>query len=762
MFIRLATRAPVTALIWLSSLAVAGMGVDAQAQTTRQTLDRVAAFSSNAVIEMTFNDANRARDFIDLGIAGSRFTDCKLTATDGLFCLDGKILRHWRNTGDPQTFVDELSCDDPALGLDSKKSNTCTAMTVDLTGAIWLAGKNANSHSLIKVIARGLACPDNSWVVLAGGSYCAKPMYTGRPLLVDIGVVDGELGFRFKPCPSCATQSGVLGLEERKTAVFFPDPKPSGSSAPIVLASGKEWGLIGNEQLLSGALLQLPQGSVVGNFVLATTTRGRVLAKQTDQPGAVFEAFDITAARSPTSAQCDAGTQQYGVRTSTKSGTVYLTDRNYCQVLALVADATPFTRLVLAPTTPALATTDAFATVPPIGPTLAPGISVDLQNCSESCPLLSNTTGVTAASLVGIKLAAGSKSGITLFQIKGIPDCRYANEPGFSASLKTLCDSTAGVIIDPDQVGIPAAQRLNVTPLLPKEVTQLFDNSGVPPKGLPPLLISRQYRAQSRTNFVFDAFFVVSEAGVRFTDTFVVEFDVPVLEDVPESLGCLPVPGDLRAWDVMTTVSETYKTLDGQHVDMLTNIGCRNPTKTSGDRLSLLPYNLEITPDTYASTSVSTVPVVTFGNDAIFARLVQSLYADLDYVRRELACKQVDPIANGGSAPIAASVCGLLADTWSNGKQKLDKCIDAAFQPKQSASNENCQAFVSQLTNYRASLPVTPSLSDVANRIGELKVRADVIRHVFDTRFLPSIPTGGFCRESDHDGDPLTCPNPWQ
>src|SRR3546814_4752419 len=77
-----------------------------------------------------------------------------------------------------------------------------------------------------------------------------------------------------------------------------------------------------SSDLLSGALLQLPQGSAIGNFVLVTTTKGRILAKRTDQAGAAFEVFDIAAARAPASAQCDAGTQQYGIRSSTKSGTV--------------------------------------------------------------------------------------------------------------------------------------------------------------------------------------------------------------------------------------------------------------------------------------------------------------------------------------------------------------------------------------------------------------------------------------------------------
>ncbi len=123
-------------------------------------------------------------------------------------------------------------------------------------------------------------------------------------------------------------------------------------------------------------------------------------------------------------------------------------------------------------------------------------------------------------------------------------------------------------------------------------------------------------------------------------------------------------------------------------------------------------------------------------------------------MRRELACKQVDSLPIGGPAPLSATVCNSLASKWQNGKVKLDKCIDAAFDPKQSLGDENCQSFVTQLTNYRGSLPATTSASDVANRLGELKVRVDVIRHVFDTRFLPSIPAAGFCRESDFDGNP--------
>jgi hypothetical protein len=251
---------------------------------------------------------------------------------------------------------------------------------------------------------------------------------------------------------------------------------------------------------------------------------------------------------------------------------------------------------------------------------------------------------------------------------------------------------------------------------------------------------------------------------VQFRDTFTAEFDVPVLEGVSQSLGCVPNPANLIAWDIMTNVSERYRSRDidgdnlGEFVDTLTNVGCRNPTRTLQKGISLVPYNLAINPDTYGPTILTPVKTVTEGNDAVFARLVQSLYDDLEFVRRELACKLAD--AQSGQPPISASVCNTLASKWANGKIKLDKCIDAAFQPKQSTADENCQSFVSQLTNYRSTIPATTPTRDIANRVGELKMRVDVIRHVYDTRMLPSMTTAGFCRERVNN--PQTCPDPWQ
>ena len=77
---------------------------------------------------------------------------------------------------------------------------------------------------------------------------------------------------------------------------------------------------------------------------------------------------------------------------------------------------------------------------------------------------------------------------------------------------------------------------------------------------------------------------------------------------------------------------------------------------------------------------------------------------------------------------------------------------------KVSTADENCNSFASQLTNYRNAIPATTPTRDVANRVGELKMRVDVISHVFTTRMLPSMTTAGFCREFNSP----SCPDPWQ
>jgi hypothetical protein len=172
-------------------------------------------------------------------------------------------------------------------------------------------------------------------------------------------------------------------------------------------------------------------------------------------------------------------------------------------------------------------------------------------------------------------------------------------------------------------------------------------------------------------------------------------------------------------------------TSTNKYVDTMLNTGCYNPTQISGDRWSMYSYNLEIAPNT----------------DAVFAKLLSSLYDDLEETRAELACKQVDTTATRLAPLSSNSVCANLKKLWDSGKTKLDKCVAASTQPKSSAGAENCQSFSSQLKLYQDALnaaAIPPATQDAANRIGELKSRVLVIFHVYNDRFLPSIPANGF------------------
>ena len=401
---------------------------------------------------------------------------------------------------------------------------------------------------------------------------------------------------------------------------------------------------------------------------------------------------------------------------------------------------------------------------PVIGLTVAPGIGIDLGSCRAGrCTVINSSDGEPAAEWIEIKLAGEGNFGATVFQVKSLPDCRYAAEPDFAtaetrSAARALC-ATPGVVINPDGTrevidpvtgagssGFPrASQILNVTPLLPTDVKSAFDNSGAPPKGLPELLISRQYRAQQRRNYQFGAIFVVPGPGVQFTETFTGEYDVPALENATDpSLGCTPVYdpiSELIKWDVTTTVSESYVSVGGRYIDSLANVGCGS-IKGSYSRLSLLPYDLQISPDTYGPTILSSTPVLTTGNDAVFARLVDSLFNDLGYVQAQLACKAVD----GPAAPLSYSTCHTLAGKWAEARYKLDVCLHSAFE--YAYSRPFCTLYFPQrLGWFKDALPATPYAADVANRLGELKSRVEILQHLYDTRFLPSIPKGGFCRE---------------
>jgi hypothetical protein len=96
------------------------------------------------------------------------------------------------------------------------------------------------------------------------------------------------------------------------------------------------------------------------------------------------------------------------------------------------------------------------------------------------------------------------------------------------------------------------------------------------------------------------------------------------------------------------------------------------------------------------------------------------------------------------------------------GKAKLDLCVAAAFLPYTSVRDTLCGAFDPQLLALKTAITgAVPAYADPDNRIGELKARSDVTSYVFTSRFLPSIPVKGFCREKYTGTPPASCPNPW-
>jgi hypothetical protein len=779
----------------------------AAAEDTQQVLDRVYTYTSGAVLNMAFGNASRPPDFTRLGVSASGLSTCTLTSVDGLFCLDGQNLKRWANplapTPVPSTTL--LSCADPALGFDTGLSPSCTGMTVDESGAIWLSGKKRlpnnwpprpwwisestwialqtwfKPYSLVKVTAKVGSCPANTQAV-GGGAYCAKEMYSGRYLVTQLS--PAEVG----------GNSGVIGIEDFRNILFFAD----GGADPVALSGGWNTGLRFGEVLDDVTLLQHAGQS----FVVATTNSGRVLAKSANSSAPLNQVFNIVTDRAPGLAKCSNSTSKFGVRASPTAAIVFVTDRAYCQSMALIPNGNTFTSLVhLKWMSPSglkdltLSTKDGMGTFPVIGLTVAPGVGIDFSNCEvgETCAIVNGADGQPAAKLSNVQLAPGSALSATVFQVKDLPDCRYAFKDGFTQ--RALCASRAGVVVNPysaipvtvyadgtNNSGLPpSALLLNVTPLLPSDVTDAFDGSGVPPNGLPRMLVSRQYRAQSRNNFLFDAIFVKPAPGVQFAGVFGAEYDVPALEGgLPNSsLGCVPIidppPRNpsvplglppalaaLLAWDVTTAVSETWISVNNTYIDSLSNSGCGS-VKGDYSRLSLLPYNMEIVPDTYWRTRASSTASLTTGNDAVFIRLADSLVDDLTYVYYELACKAVDtpntapPLSdyycnqnNVGSGHFSSHIIDQLY--WI--RNKMDRCIQGSFNSIASdnakgsgADRPYCLSYLERLDWFEAALPATAPGIDKANRLGELKARVHTLRHLQKARVLPSIPDGGFTSE---------------
>ena len=481
-------------------------------------------------------------------------------------------------------------------------------------------------------------------------------------------------------------------------------------------------------------------------------------------------------------AQVDYG---YGIRTSFKTGRVYASDRNAKNVRALVPGAgTNYLLTQLLPVSKGILSTSPTA---PDALTVAPGNSIDLSQCpdaTQKCIVILAADGTSAATVDSVKLKDGSPTGVTVYHIKGLIDCRYAPKDcsdllgvppiGTPVNDKAYMEGLIqqGIIIplDPSKPSLaknryrPAAQLLNVTPMLPEDVTSLFSETG----GLPPLQISRTYRGTALNNFRFDALFYKKPQGQTFIDTLFSDIEVAKLSSTGLELGCQQgnaIPyANLLKLDVVTRVSETersisdfYRAVANDYRDTITNDGCGGArTKIPG--LSLFPFNLEFAPDTYGPQSTSQTQSVTVNNDALFARLVETLYDDLNRSRSQLACTTID---GGPSPPLSSSVCNDLASKWSTGKNLLNNCISSAFSGQSATTTTRCNAFRSQLAvTYAGALPLTAASDDPANRLGEQKARVTTLTRLFDERFVRSILPKGFCREKTAPNGYKGCPAP--
>jgi len=749
-----------TSVLLAGTLGTIGAG----AQEVFQALDQVKAYSANDVLDMTFNDPYRTEDFTRPATpvtSASPFVACKQTSAAGLTCLtvDEKVV-NWSDPLDGASRAELFSCDDITGLLDTRASNTCTGLTADESGAIWLAGKNkGKTHSLVRVASGAcVAGTGGSFQTFtsSGKTYCAREWDTGRPLLLSVKRVEGQVAADFDSPPDAGDNDGdtVIGLEQRLNAVIF---SATNRNDVYEIPGGRSgWGLDRKEDLQDIALLQAANGSGGhDNYVLVTTNEGDVMAKDLANASAV-----ATLAWTEAGNGCTAPGTILSLAASPKGEVVYLSNSGCADVVALKATrqagklklvrATErnIERIPMEQDAPRLGTTTLY---PPVGITVAPGQDFQLEDCSggesEAC---SQVPGFKLWNLNFVNGVAVD-SGVTVLQILNIPDCRW---------IPTAETCTTAAIYDPAGTGERSAQYLNVEPLLPQEVLDVLAAKNVVLPGQ--LLIPPQHRAQKRNSYKFDAFFFVVDESVKFTGIFDGEFEMEKLigkeSQCANTIGVPSIVNGADAygehgivgldWDIVTKISEQerYVSVDGLFQDVLLNTACGS-SRTSTISLSMYNYPLEVTPDSYLPGNPVGKRVVT-NNDAVFARYIQKLFYDLDYVARYYACNLSDA-ADG--YPASDLLCSTLVSNLVNAKDKLGKCIEATYQPKQSAGNQNCTSFLRQWSSVKANIDsiiaADSGRNDPANRRYELRQRALVFDHVYATRFWPSVPAGGFCRE---------------
>jgi hypothetical protein len=746
-----------------------------QALGPQQVLERLAVFNSGAVLEMSVDGSGiTSPDFTNYGVTPvTGFTTCELHPRRGLYCLDGREVRRWADPTLGGVGAVEFSCANPSLPIDVARSDVCSTMTVAPDGSVWISGRSGSTFKLIKLVPRRAdgSCPEGVAIADHAGvpsAYCFRQYSSGQRQMLRLRVVERSEATAFDPGTGVPA-NGVLALDLAGAVKFYRAP----GATPRVLVTGRAaWGAGGNEVIQDLALLQLPNGAEIDNFLLASTSFGRIQARQTDL-GAPAAAFNVFLAPNagialPAPAQCAFSSQRYGLAASSQSGRAYFTDRNFCEVMYLRpsdgddsdADELPFTKLVsvqrdgddltlstvAAPAVPG----GAPASYPPTAPSRAPGIIIDLAECAETCVLRRADDGTPVATLSGVERST-APSLMLLLQAINVPDCRYAG--GHPA-----CVGRDAVIGPP---GDPAAQYLDLAKLLPADITDQFASLGTAPPGLPPLLIPPNYRGQASKDYLFGLFFGITEEGTVFINTFESEWDVAGLSGA--ELGCdLGYPrgtalGELLSQDVLVTVSERYIAAGGpagvvapapgapdyRYVGTIINNGCGS-TRGGGVRWSAVAYDLEIAHN----------PTEGDDQDDVFADLLERLMSELQVTQRDIACRA--GVDSPASAPLPPAVCSSLDTLLSDASVKLGRCLAAArgsgtpsLLPPPAVVDYYCSRFATSFKAYRDAVALIPPGEpdeDPANRIGELELRGDVFDEMFVERFLPSVPPGGFTR----------------
>ena len=169
---------------------------------------------------------------------------------------------------------------------------------------------------------------------------------------------------------------------------------------------------------------------------------------------------------------------------------------------------------------------------------------------------------------------------------------------------------------------------------------------------------------------------------------------------------------------------------------MLLNKACFNPTAAAGTRWSMYSYGLVLAEDKPVGRGSGQWPVRAHDRQEVLrvARLVP--VRGPEDGPGQFRLRRIDT----STAPFSGSTCTTLTDRYNNAAGKLNDCILATQDPKSSQGDQNCQAFLSQLSNYVSTVATAPVQgTDIANRKGELLSRADVIKYMFEKQFLEAV-----------------------